>query len=576
MWKAVWFGLFCALVAGIYAQQPAPVPGAVAGKQKGPQGTLSVTVFEKGTKLPMEGALLSVVGPNGSESQTLTDNKGKFTGNFPPGSYRLTVRRRIATGNVGMPAGKVASVKDNEETNIELEVPKTSLAHGIVRDARGEPVGNARITLLMRAYEVWSDRAIYQNTPMIVQTNDIGEYTIENVPAGLSFYVYAEPMPPDSEPYANDPADPARRRPINAATFYPAATDAGAAQTVTFSEGEQRDGLNITMARTASYCVADKVLPQSPAGIQYSISVDVVEVNGGVFNDYGSYRSGRTIRLDDQGKVRVCGLWPGSYRYTIQPQINQPQGPQPQGTAFIGSGEFQIKDTDLSRLVVNSSATFDTEGELVIEGPQPTESINTKFALSMIGLTTTAGGASAETGIPGTFIFRGLHADRYALRVTPVPDGWYIKSILYGQKDLAQRTARFVLDQPGTPLKVVMKADGARFHIKVTDKEGEPLIGQSVLVVRAGLMTSPQRLVGTIMTGYSDARGEISAFTLVNQPPRAVLAPGEYYVLGAEIPVNQTADVLESVWRTLQSDATRVTLRPSETGQVTVKQVKLR
>ncbi|MEO8100273.1 MAG: carboxypeptidase-like regulatory domain-containing protein [Acidobacteriota bacterium] len=576
MWKAVWFGLFCVLVAGTYAQQPVPVPGpgatgAAAGKQKGSQGTLSVTVVEKGTKLPMEGALLSVVGPNGSEIQTQTDNLGKFTSSFPPGSYRLTVRRRIATGNVGMPAGKVASIKDNEETKVELEVPKTALVRGTVTDARGQPANNVRITLLMRAYEVWSDRAIYQNTPMIVQTNDIGEYTMENVPTGLPFYVYAEPMPSDSEPYAAEPADPARRRPINAATFYPAATDAGAAQTVIFSEGEQRDGLNITMARTASYCVEDKVLPQPPAGIKYSISVDVVEVNGGVFNDYGSYRSGRTIQLNDPGKARVCGLWPGSYRYTIQPQ-----GREPQGTAFIGSGEFQIKDTDLSRLVVNSSTTFDTEGELVIEGPQPAESINTKFSLNMIGLTTTAGGAGAETGIPGTFTFHGLHADRYALRVTPVPDGWYIKSILYGKEDLAQRTARFVLDKPGAPLKVVMRTDGARFHINVTDKKGESLIGQSVLVVRAGLMTSPQRLVGTMMTGYSDARGEISAFTLVNQPPRAVLAPGEYYVLATDIPVNQTADVLESVWRTLQSDATRVTLQPSETGQVTVKLVTLR
>jgi hypothetical protein len=55
-----------------------------------------------------------------------------------------------------------------------------------------------------------------------------------------------------------------------------------------------------------------------------------------------------------------------------------------------------------------------------------------------------------------------------------------------------------------------------------------------------------------------------------------VVAPGEYYVLATEIPVNQTADVLESVWRTLRSDATRVTLRPSETGQVTVKRVTLR
>lgn len=578
MWKAVWFGLSCAFVAGIYAQPPAPAAapgpgptGVAAGKQKGPQGTLAVKVVEKGTKLPMEGALLSVVGPNGSEIQTGTDNEGKFKGNFAPGSYRLTVRRRIATGNVGMPAGKVASVKDNEDTNVELEVPQTALAHGIVRDARGEPVGNVRITLLMRAYEVWSDHAIYQNTPMTAQTNDIGEYTIENVPAGLPFYVYAEPMPPESEPYADAPADPAQRRPINAATYYPAATDVGAAQTVTFSEGQQRDGLNITMARTTSYCVQDKVLPQAPAGIPYTISVDVAEVNGGVFNDYGSYRSGRTIRLDDQGKARVCGLWPGSYRYNIQPQRRDQQG-----TAFVGSGEFEIKDRDLTRLVVNASTTFDTEGELVIEGPQPAESINTRFAVSMTGLTTTAGGAGAETGIPGTFTFQGLHPDRYALRVSPIPDGWYIKSIFYGKEDLAQRTARFVLDKPGTPLKVVMRTDGARFRIKVTNKDDEPLAGQSVLVVRAGLMTSPQRLVGTMMTGYSDARGEISTFTLVNQQPRAVLAPGEYYVLATEIPVNQTADVLESVWQLLRSDATRVTLKPSETGQVTVKRVTLR
>jgi hypothetical protein len=99
--------------------------------------------------------------------------------------------------------------------------------------------------------------------------------------------------------------------------------------------------------------------------------------------------------------------------------------------------------------------------------------------------------------------------------------------------------------------------------------------GSRVIIARSGLPT-PQRLAGQLWLSYSDERGECSSFTLVNEPPRAVLAPGEYVVLATEMPYNQTADVLDQVWRAIQNNGTRVVLKPNTTTEVSTKPVVLR
>src|SRR5262249_28435274 len=147
-----------------YAQQPAPPrpapvpsasrnPAVTAPKPNESQGVLSATVVEKGTKLPLNQIQVSIIGSESNEIQTVTDEDGKIVVPVAPGGYRLTLRRVGQIGNLGVPLVKMASVQKGEQTKLQIEIPPTAEVSGRVLDPRGEPVANARVTLLLHAYE---------------------------------------------------------------------------------------------------------------------------------------------------------------------------------------------------------------------------------------------------------------------------------------------------------------------------------------------------------------------------------------------------------------------------------------
>ncbi len=560
--------------------------GAATGPAKPtvPTGTISGIVVRKGSRTPIEGVLLSLVGPNGGAPGARSDPEGKFQLKVPPGGYQITARVVGESGFIGVPTVTVVTVRQDEETKAEIQLPQAGELSGRVLDARGEPVQGARVTLLMRSYEVWSTHLVYVDTPFRAQTNDLGEYFFEGVPTGMAFHAFAEIVKPDAaEALASTAANPDLRRPILAGTFYPRSLDPGGAQSITLGEGEKREGADIQMVQTKSYCAEDVVLPAPPGEVPYAITVDLANIVSGLFNGYGSFRTGRVISLDKDGRARVCGLWPGTYRFTVQPQpgmrgaIGQVRSPAAAqaATSYFGGGEFIVTDSDLTSLAAKVGPTFDWHGEVVLEGPAPPQPVEKPMVVGFSNITPTSRAAGVRTDIPGKFALENLHFDRELLRFDGLPDGWYVKSAMYGKDDLTDKGGRFYLDRPDEPLKVTVATDGSRIKVKVANDNGEPVPGRRVSLVPGGL-ASAQELTARLWNCYSDAKGECSVFSLPNETPRSVFAPGEYVVLAAELPFNQSADVLDQIWRTLQSSGTKLTLPPGSTGEASVKPVVLR
>jgi hypothetical protein len=311
--------------------------------------------------------------------------------------------------------------------------------------------------------------------------------------------------------------------------------------------------------------------------MRYSIQVDVLSVGGGIFNDIGSYRSGRRVSLDPQGRARVCGLWPGAYRFTIQPQnrVAPRGGTDPPPDVFFGSGEFTVTDRDLTRLDVKGANVFDALGEVVIDGVAPPTPVQNRLRVNMVALTPTGTATTAESAIPGTFVLRNRNIDRYFLRFQGYPTGWYVKNVMYDNDDLNLRVNRFILDKPGSTIRVVLGQNGAQLKVRVVNDKGEPVMGKRVIVVRSGL-DEPQRLVGQMLTSYSDSAGECAAWTLVIEPPRLFLAPGDYRGLATDMPYNQTAVVLDRIFAALQQSGTKVSLTAGGNTEISIQPVELR
>jgi hypothetical protein len=132
-----------------------------------------------------------------------------------------------------------------------------------------------------------------------------------------------------------------------------------------------------------------------------------------------------------------------------------------------------------------------------------------------------------------------------------------------------------MLDTPDVPLRVVLDSKGSRIKVKVIDDKGQPVPGSRVNLIPSQTNTA-RDLIARLWSCYTDDKGECTVFTLPNESPRPVFAPGEYTVLAAEIPYNQSADVLDQVWKTFQTEGAKVTLPPGATGEVSIKQVVLR
>ncbi|MEO8098650.1 MAG: carboxypeptidase regulatory-like domain-containing protein [Acidobacteriota bacterium] len=545
-------------------------PNPTPPKPVGPQGTISGLVVQKGSKTPIEGAQVLMVGPNGSQAGSRSDPEGKFVVKVSPGGYQITVRLVGQTGFIGVPTVKVVTVRVDEETKTEIELPKAAELSGRVLDARGEPVQGARVTLLMRSYELWSTNLIYMDTPFRAQTNDLGEYSFEGVPTDIAFHAFAEIVTPGkAEELAVNAANPDQRRPILAGTFYPQAVDPSGAQSLTLNEGERREGMDIRMVQTKSYCAQGALIP-AQTNIPHTIDVDLNVVVSGVFNGYGSFRSGRIVSLDKDGQARVCGLWPGSYRFSVQPQSRR----QGQGE-YYGRGEFIITDKDLDNLTAKIGPNFNWDGEVTLEGPAPGQPLTQPMMVGFTNITPTSLGLGIPSQIPGTFTLPNLHFDRELLRFANLPDGWYVKRAMWGTQDLTQNGGRFMLDRADTPLRVVVAQDGGRFRVTVTDGDGQPAAGKRVNLI-PGNLTSAQQLTARLWSCYSDNKGDCMVFSLPNETPRSVFAPGDYVVLAADIPYNQSSDVMDQFWRTIQTKGTRIKLPASSTGEASIKLEVLR
>ncbi|MEP7352719.1 MAG: hypothetical protein ABI824_05760, partial [Acidobacteriota bacterium] len=332
-----------------------------------------------------------MVGPTGGQFQSSSDPDGKFQIKVPPGGYQITTRLVGQSGYIGVPTVSVVSVRVDEETKTEIQLPKAAELSGRVLDARGEPVQGARVTLLLRSYEVWSTNLVYVDTPFRAQTNDLGEYSFEGIPTDVAFHAFAEIVTPGkAEELARNAADPALRRPILAGTFYPESLDPGGAQSFTLSEGERRERLDIRMAQTKSFCVEGALLP-AQTDVPHTIDVDLNAVVSGVFNGYGSFRSGRIIAMDKEGKARVCGLWPGVYRFSVQPQSRRQQMGE-----YYGRGEFIITDKDLTNLTARIGANFDWDGEITLEGQAPAKPLDRPMTVGFSNITPSSLGLNVQ------------------------------------------------------------------------------------------------------------------------------------------------------------------------------------
>jgi hypothetical protein len=359
-------------------------------------------------------------------------------------------------------------------------------------------------------------------------------------------------------PRSEAPLDPKLRRRVPMRTFFPNSPDREGGSPVALRPGERREGVDIEVKKSASYCVegtASGLAGPAELFVQYESAQPAYGTSstGGMF----SVLPGTKTAPD--GKFRFCGLTPGPYRLLA---FDGDRGAVNRATQTI-----EIRDRDLvnANLIVGPGMTL--QGEVAWDGAAPETPSTVKVSLTFNSLLRSPVAnerPSARADIPGSFSVPGLLPADYAVRVF-IGGGLYVKDVLYAGQSVMHAPLRVGSATGNAGMRVMVGRDGARLNARVQDKDGNPLGDIRVLVLPADI-SSEGMLQSALVTGQTDQRGTYRS---------QALRPGKYFILATQDRVNATPESIDNLWRS-RTRFQEIELAPNGTAQATLTPVSLK
>ncbi len=424
-----------------------------------------------GKGLGKVGLLLEPVESSGPVAAAETDAEGRFSMvELAPGRYRLRSHRSgyldTEYGSRGNGAnGSVLDLAAGQDMRIEHKVVPAGVIAGMVRDADGEPLEGVHISVGRRTYEYGRPRIEGYNS---TDTDDQGRYRVGKLPPGR-YYVAAEPP---ARGWNRVDRSPTSGQTVTAAvmTFYPGALDTTGATPVTVRAGARIEGIDIAMLRRRVYRVAGRLVnppAEKPALILWSLA------DAGM-RDFQL----RTTTKNADGDFEFRGIAPGAYRLTAGPSA----------TAIEVTG-------DIEDLRVEFRPGAEIRGRFVFEGDKP----RTQRAVHVFITTDGRSGPFPDMQPDHSFTATRVAADLYQVRVSQAePRRFYVKSIRRGESDALSDGLK--VDGGVVPLEIVMSADGGMVDGVVTDGDGKPLLGATVVLVPPAALRGRVDLYRTAIT----------------------------------------------------------------------------
>jgi len=259
------------------------------------------------------------------------------------------------------------------------------------------------------------------------------------------------------------------------------------------------------------------------------------------------------------GKFRICDLYAGSYRLSVEARDAQP--------SFFAAAPVTIADRDLHNVKAAASMGMPLEGEVVWDGEAPADPESAKVSILMQPLLRARNRGEqldARVTIPGTFRLDALFLDDYTVRTTLNAPGLYIKDVTYAGRTVRYEPLHWGSAMAGAGLRIVVARDAATLGARVADKDGNPVADMRILVMPAEFRSDGMLAAG-LVTGQTDQAGRYTS-----QP----LPPGKYYVAATQAAIDPTPESIGKLWRS-RDRFKEVELTPKGTAQVTLEPISL-
>jgi len=482
------------------------------------------------------------------EVKSTTDESGRYKlSDLPPGSYRLSAHH---TQFFGTETSKRVTLAGHDIEALDFRVVVNGTISGKVFDENKEPVPNMTVLLVSKEYFLGTVGYFLKSAG---RTNDRGEYKMTRVEAGHPYLLLAENRVFKLPAHSEAPLNPKLRRRVPMRTWYLNSPVKEGAVSVTLRPGEEREGVDIEVKKSASYCI-DGVMstPNGPGVLNFSIEAQQPASGPSASSAMYMRAPGGVTGAD--GKFRICDLYPGAYRLLAMEQ-SSPNGPPP----YYSATTIVISDRDLTGFKLAASGGLDISGEVILEGPQPAQPIPDKVTVYPAPRFRSSYGENTggRYEIPGNFTWKGMMVDEYAMRATVNSAGLYVKDVTYADRSVMYEPLQLGSAPADAGLKVIIAQDGATLSVRVADKDGNPVPDSKVVVMPADAV-SEGVLAARLISGQTDQAGQYTT---------PALPPGKYYAAANAESTNATEENIGKLWRS-RNHFTEIMLPPGGKVQV--------
>ncbi|HWB83188.1 MAG TPA: carboxypeptidase-like regulatory domain-containing protein [Bryobacteraceae bacterium] len=493
------------------------------------KGSVEGHVLDADTGAPVPNVPVSV---EGSSESVKTDTAGRFTvPGLSPGMHSVRVLSQflgsfLATGEVNVESG-------SQPAEIDFRVRMDGSISGRVLDENKEPLKGLTVFLIGREYV---GGVLRYSTDGRARTNDRGEYHVDHVRPRHAYLVLAESGKQSTGAISD--GDPAHRKPVLVPTYFPNSTSiAGAIPVALLSSAEHRDGVDILVSSSPSYCVEAMLTADGrPAALSFDIQNT---------QDFSKFRPAGVGSSSDatsdamsgpDGRIRVCGLPSGEFQLVAFRRPEHRREPLP----YLGITSVTITDDDVRGIRLTASRPVTITGEVKWSDSSSDNTPPGELYVNILRLSLPSPlgpSKSVKVSVPGQFSVAGLPEGDYSLRVGVRAANAYVKDVLYGGLSVLHKPLQIQGEGGGT-LSVVVGRDGGSIQARTADSDGKivPFTWVAILPSSAG----SQAILGDAMIyGQSDQNGSFRSLPL---------APGKYRVIAATEEMSRTPEVVDKIW----------------------------
>jgi hypothetical protein len=414
-----------------------------------------------------------------------SDAEGKFhLEKLDPGRYTLQGEKQgfVATWyGAKRPDGPGSTIELKQGKDVSellLKLTPQGVIAGRVLDDESEPVSGVMVMALHYMYMNGHRQLIPVPNAMQIQTNDLGEYRLANLPPG-KYYIESSAQKMTSVQTGSEKAQGNAPEEGLIPVYFPNSPDPSAASPVEVGPGAEVRGIDLKLKKSRVMRVSGKVTDAATGEPLKGGVIMLYRRSAGVMS---VVPSSMFVVQGGKGEFELRGVAPGEYNVMAM-ATSDPQNMK------MSMSRLDVGDQGVKDYVLNVGAGTDVQiAARLAPGVVPPSSKGGNWDLGSVRITLQvdenplASLAATQLGKDGSGVLKHVNPDKYQIMVSGIPPDDYLLSARVGNVDVLENGFDLRNGVAG-PLELTIGAPAAKITGTVRNDQGELVSGAVVTVV---------------------------------------------------------------------------------------------